>query len=175
MALLLLAGSLLAGGCTGQKAEESSAPPPGAPAGAPTTGAAEKPATTSEKPATAEKTAGGTEKMKSMPSGLKYVDLVVGKGASPKSGQTVVVHYTGTLQDGTKFDSSLDRGEPFSFHLGQSEVIKGWDEGVATMKPGGKRKLILPPDLAYGPSGTPDGKIPPNATLTFVVELLRVE
>jgi peptidylprolyl isomerase len=112
--------------------------------------------------------------MVKLPSGLKYVDLVVGKGDSPKPGQTAVVHYTGTLADGTKFDSSLDRGQPFSFILGQGQVIPAWDEGVATMKPGGKRKLICPPDLAYGPSGNPP-VIPPNATLTFVVELLRVE
>jgi peptidylprolyl isomerase len=110
-----------------------------------------------------------------LPSGLRYEDLVVGTGESPKTGQTLVVHYTGTLADGRKFDSSLDRGEPFSFTLGVGEVIKGWDEGLATMKAGGKRKLIIPPNLAYGSEGTPDGTIPPNATLTFVVELLRVE
>jgi len=112
--------------------------------------------------------------MTTLPSGLKYVDLKVGKGASPKPGQTVVVHYTGTLQDGTKFDSSLDRNEPFSFPLGQGKVIPGWDEGIATMKPGGRRKLVIPPDLAYGANGQPPS-IPPNATLNFDVELLRVE
>jgi FKBP-type peptidyl-prolyl isomerase-like protein len=110
-----------------------------------------------------------------LPSGLKYVDLKVGNGECPKPGQIMVVHYTGTLQDGTQFDSSYDHGKPFSFVLGQGAVIKGWDEGLATMKPGGRRKLVIPPDLGYGANGTPDGTIPPNATLTFDVELLRVE
>ena len=166
--LLLLAGGLLAGGCSQEKtAEAPSTPPGGPPAGtaASTTAPAAEP----------KKAAGEAEKVVTLPSGLKYVDLVVGKGASPKQGQIVVVHYTGTLADGTKFDSSLDRGEPFKFPLGEEKVIKGWDIGVATMKPGGKRKLIIPPDLGYGATGTPGGPIPPNATLTFVVELLRVE
>ncbi|HLM55298.1 MAG TPA: FKBP-type peptidyl-prolyl cis-trans isomerase, partial [Pyrinomonadaceae bacterium] len=87
------------------------------------------------------------------PSGLKYVDLVEGSGPSPRPGQTAVVHYTGTLTDGTKFDSSLDAGQPFEFPLGRGRVIKGWDEGVATMKVGGKRKLTIPPALGYGPIG----------------------
>lgn len=104
-------------------------------------------------------------------SGLKYADLVVGTGAQPKPGQVAVVHYTGWLLDGTKFDSSKDRGQPFQFPLGQGRVIKGWDEGVATMKVGGKRVLTIPPDLAYGPRGA-GGVIPPNATLKFEVELL---
>ena len=105
------------------------------------------------------------------PSGLKYVDLVVGTGESPKPGQMVTVHYTGTLENGTKFDSSVDRGQPITFPIGAGRVIKGWDEGVMTMKIGGKRKLIIPPALAYGVSGRPP-VIPPSATLIFEVELL---
>lgn len=109
------------------------------------------------------------------PSGLAYVDLKVGDGDSPKAGQTAVVHYTGWLQQNDqKFDSSVDRNEPFRFHLGKGEVIPAWDEGVATMKVGGKRQLIVPASLAYGANGVP-GAIPPNATLVFVVELLEVE
>ena len=108
------------------------------------------------------------------PSGLKYTDLVVGNGAQPQAGQTAVVHYTGWLVDGKKFDSSVDRGQPFSFPLGQGRVIKGWDEGVATMRVGGKRRLTIPPDLGYGARGA-GNVIPPNATLTFEVELLDVK
>jgi len=107
------------------------------------------------------------------PSGLQYEDLTVGNGASPQNGQTVTVHYTGWLTNGTKFDSSVDRGRPFEFHIGQGEVIKGWDEGVATMKIGGKRKLTIPAELGYGQRGA-GGLIPPGATLVFEVELLGV-
>jgi FKBP-type peptidyl-prolyl cis-trans isomerase len=105
-------------------------------------------------------------------SGLKYVDEVVGTGESPAPGRIVRVHYTGRLENGTKFDSSVDRGQPFEFHIGVGAVIKGWDEGVMTMKVGGKRKLTIPPDLGYGALG--DGPIPPNSTLIFEVELLGV-
>jgi peptidylprolyl isomerase len=107
-------------------------------------------------------------------SGLKYHDLAVGEGPSPEKEQRVSVHYTGWLEDGTKFDSSLDRGQPFAFVLGVGQVIPGWDEGVATMKVGGKRQLVIPPELAYGDRGA-GGVIPPNATLIFEVELLDVQ
>ena len=106
-------------------------------------------------------------------SGLQYIDEVVGTGPQPVKGQTVVVHYTGYLDNGTKFDSSIDRGQPFEFVLGAGQVIPGWDEGIATMRVGGKRRLIIPPNLAYGAQGR--GPIPPNARLTFEVQLLSIK
>jgi peptidylprolyl isomerase len=106
-------------------------------------------------------------------SGLKYLDLVEGTGETPKEGQKVTVHYTGTLENGKQFDSSRDRNQPFSFRIGTGQVIKGWDEGISNMKVGGRRQLIIPPDLAYGSRGA--GRvIPPNSTLIFDVELLGV-
>jgi len=111
-------------------------------------------------------------------SGLKIIDTTVGTGASPKTGQTCVMHYTGWLSNegekGQKFDSSVDRGQPFAFPIGMKRVIAGWDEGVATMKVGGKRTLIIPPQLGYGARGA-GGVIPPNATLIFDVELLAIK
>lgn len=108
-------------------------------------------------------------------SGLKYVVVEEGTGPAPKSGDLVKVHYTGTLEDGTKFDSSVDRGEPIEFVLGRGQVIPGWDEGIGLMKVGGKARLIIPPDLAYGEQGAGGGVIPPNATLRFEVELVAAE
>ncbi len=107
-------------------------------------------------------------------SGLKYMDIEVGEGPAAVSGKQVTVHYTGTFPDGKKFDSSVDRNEPFTFELGAGRVIKGWDEGVAGMRIGGKRKLIIPPELGYGRRGA-GSVIPPNAVLHFEVELLGVE
>lgn len=111
------------------------------------------------------------EAMVTTPSGLQYVDLVVGSGREAHGGETAIVHYTGTLTDGTKFDSSKDRNAPFPFPLGAGRVIKGWDEGVKGMKIGGIRKLVIPPQLGYGSRGA-GSAIPPNATLIFEVELL---
>lgn len=109
--------------------------------------------------------------IKTFPDGLEYQDLDPGAGESPKNGQTVTVNYTGYLTNGQKFDSSFDRNQPFSFVIGQGQVIRGWDEGLSTMRPGGRRKLIVPPSLGYGPNGA-GGVIPPNATLVFDAELL---
>lgn len=106
-------------------------------------------------------------------SGLKYLDLVEGNGDFPKKGQKVKVHYVGTLENGSKFDSSVDRGQPFEFTIGVGQVIKGWDEGVATMKIGGKRQLIIPAALGYGERALP--QIPANSTLIFEVELLGIK
>lgn len=115
---------------------------------------------------------GGTEVTTA--SGLKYTDLVIGTGATPQKNQTVTVHYTGTLANGKKFDSSLDRGTPADFKIGVGTVIKGWDEGLMTMKVGGKRRLVIPSALGYGPQGRPPD-IPGNSTLIFDVELIGVK
>jgi peptidylprolyl isomerase len=127
---------------------------------------------------TAMSEAADAQPVTTTPSGLKIIDLKVGAGPSPKPGQTCVMNYTGWLYEngnkGKKFDSSLDRNQPFSFPIGQHQVIAGWDEGVATMKVGGKRTLIIPPELGYGARGA-GGVIPPNATLIFDVELLAVK
>jgi FKBP-type peptidyl-prolyl cis-trans isomerase len=136
----------------------------------------------SEKPsapgATSTPSTSGPMKVNGQPtttaSGLQYWDIVVGTGATATPGSAVKVHYSGFLTNGQKFDSSRDRGEPFSFPLGAGQVIKGWDEGVAGMKVGGQRQLRIPPELGYGAAGAP-GAIPPNATLIFDVELLEVD
>ena len=124
-------------------------------------------------PAATEPAAEGGKEVET-PSGLKYVDVVVGTGASPVAGRSVKVHYRGTLTDGKEFDSSYGRNEPFVFTIGVGQVIKGWDEGVMSMKVGGKRKLTIPANLGYGARGA-GGVIPPNATLLFDVELLEVK
>ncbi len=125
-------------------------------------------------PAIAQEAMKGDGKVVTTASGLKYVDIVVGTGDSPAVGNVLYVHYTGTLENGKKFDSSLDRNKHFEFMIGIGDVIKGWDEGIMTMKVGGKRKLIIPPNLGYGERGA--GKvIPPNATLLFDIELLDVK
>jgi peptidylprolyl isomerase len=145
LVLAFLAAAGIAAGCGGNKSAGPSTSAPMKVTGAPTT----------------------------TPSGLQYWDLVVGTGATAMPGNVVKVHYSGFLTTGAKFDSSRDRGEPFTFPLGAGQVIKGWDEGVAGMKVGGQRQLRIPPELGYGAAGAP-GAIPPNATLIFDVELLDV-
>ncbi len=144
---------------------------PQAPAAPPTT--TQKTSATTSKPATSKTSS--TAQWTTTGSGLKYQDVVVGKGPQPKPGDDILVNYTGRFTNGKIFDSSLAPGRtPFELHLGRGEVIKGWDEGLSTMHVGGKRKLLIPPDLAYGARGYP-GVIPPNSTLTFEVELLRIK
>jgi FKBP-type peptidyl-prolyl cis-trans isomerase FkpA len=155
---LMLVAALTATGCTKKPAETTENAPAEQPVAAP----APEPAAS----ATGTKTADVTE--------LVIKDVKVGTGAVAKSGQSVTVHYTGWLTDGTKFDSSVDSGQPFTFNLGAGEVIKGWDEGVAGMKVGGKRTLTIPPAKGYGDAGA-GGVIPPGATLVFDVELLGVK
>ena len=125
-------------------------------------------------PGSANSAAKGEPKIVTLPSGLKYADLEVGTGSEFKNGMLVLVNYEAWLADGTKFDSSYDRREPFNFKIGAGQVIQGWDEGVVGMKVGGKRKLIIPPALGYGEAGAPP-RIPPNATLTFEVKALAAQ
>jgi peptidylprolyl isomerase len=170
IAILAVLPLLAASGC-GPKNTSSDAPQ--ASAGAVSSGSAD-PSANSLVPMTTTIN-GKTVRLKFMPGGLKYYDIVVGTGASPKAGQTASMRYTGTLLDGTKFDSSYDRGPaPFDFRIGTGQVIPGWDEGVATMKVGGKRRLVIPSTLAYG-ANPPSAAIPPNATLVFDVELVGVK
>lgn len=149
---------------------------PEAPAAVPATTAPEPvaPATGEAAAAAASEEQAAGEEMMTTASGLQYVILEPGSGDTPQTGDLVQVHYTGTLEDGTKFDSSYDRGEPIKFALGRGLVIPGWDEGIALLKVGSKAKLIIPPELAYGESGA-GGVIPPNATLIFEVELVAAE
>jgi len=153
---ILAAAAILTMGCSNATDDASDKASPTASAGA-------------AQPATSVAPTGSTEEI----TDLKVEDLVVGTGATAKAGDQVSVHYTGWLTDGTKFDSSLDRNEPFVFTLGQQQVIEGWDKGVEGMKVGGKRKLTIPPGMAYGDQGAGD-VIPPNAVLVFEVELLAV-
>jgi peptidylprolyl isomerase len=132
------------------------------------------PTTTKNNTLIANNTMSDAKNVVTTPSGLKYIELEEGTGATPQTGQTVVVHYTGTLEDKTKFDSSRDRNSPFSFKIGVGQVIKGWDEGLSTMKVGGRRQLIIPSKLGYGDRGA-GSVIPPHATLLFDVELLEIK
>lgn len=173
----MVGGSLLLGACAGAPDNSGYRGPTPAPAQV----RALAPTQADGVPAPAQETDGNAPgipelrgAIETTPSGLRYIDERAGDGPSPQAGQSVSVHYTGWLTEGKKFDSSLDRGQPFSFPLGAGQVIKGWDEGVASMKIGGKRRLIIPPALGYGERGTPGGPIPPNATLIFDVELLSV-
>jgi peptidylprolyl isomerase len=132
------------------------------------------PAAATAAPAVAATVATTGENIMTTASGLQYVELGPGTGDAPKAGDIVSVHYRGTLADGTVFDSSYDRGQPITFSLGTGQVIPGWDEGIALMRKGGKARLVIPPNLAYGERGAGNGIIPPNATLTFEVELVEI-
>lgn len=180
--LVIAALALAVVGCNKQEQAPTgtpqATPPPAATAPEPGTPAAPAPkqegakVTESAAVQAARKLGTPTDKpVVTMPSGLAYIDVKVGEGEAAKAGDTVRVHYTGWLENGTEFDSSLKRGQPFSFPLGAGRVIRGWDEGVAGMKPGGVRKLIIPSDLGYGAQGA-GGVIPPNATLIFEVQYL---
>ena len=160
---LALASLALLAGCVGS--QPSTSAESGTPAAAPSAPAPLTAATTPAAP-------GG--KVHKLASGLAYEDLVVGNGKMADPGLKVAVHYTGRLTDGTKVDSSWDRGQPYEFTLGAGEVIRGWDEGIKGMRVGGKRKLTIPPDMAYGAAGS-GSVVPPNATLVFEVELVAVQ
>ena len=161
--LVFLAGLVALGGCNKQE----SSPP------------AETGQTTAEAPAEQAMPAASAIPMVAgdtitTESGLKYIEMAAGSGPTPEAGQLIGAHYTGWLLDGTKFDSSRDRGQPLQFPIGQGRVIRGWDEGLMSMSVGGRRLLIIPPGLAYGDRGTPGGPIPPQATLIFDVELVSI-
>jgi FKBP-type peptidyl-prolyl cis-trans isomerase len=168
---LAIAAAVLTAGCGGEKPTTEGASSTSTPATNSTATAPESGATPPGATATAGPQKVDPASFKELPGGLKYAVLKEGSGETAGH-QEVSVHYTGWLENGTKFDSSLDRGEPFKFVVGHGDVIKGWDEGVKGMKVGEKRQLVVPPDMGYGASGTPGGPIPPNATLTFEVELL---
>jgi FKBP-type peptidyl-prolyl cis-trans isomerase len=178
-AALTVLAVLALSACGGQPTQTSTPTEPEAPVEQSTPQQTEPTATPSEPSATEQGPHKALTQKPEMPKGnvtkLQKTDIVVGTGAQAKSGSRVTVDYTGWLTDGTQFDSSLRSGQPFPFTIGAGEVIKGWDEGVAGMKVGGVRKLVIPADLGYGPQGTPGGPIPPNATLVFVVQLRAVE
>ena len=164
--IIALTCAVLLAGCN-ENAQQSGS------ASTTTTQATTTPGTTTPPAGEAAAPAAGG-KMHKLASGLQYEDMNVGSGKMAEPGMNVSVHYTGWLTDGTKFDSSVDRGQPFKFQLGGGQVIRGWDEGVKGMRIGGKRKLTIPPDMGYGANGA-GGVIPPNATLVFDVELLDVQ
>lgn len=166
---VLLGAGLLLGSCASTPEEATESDPPASETKASEPKASEPEAADAQGAAEAAEAAG---ELVTTESGLQYVDLRAGDGETPKTGDVIAVDYHGTLEDGTVFDSSYERGEPIRFNIGVGQVIPGWDEGVGSMRVGGKRKLVIPSELAYGPSGT--GPIPPNATLTFEVELLEI-